>query len=64
MKQMQKLEIQRTTKKHKNLLAGAINIAIKDAERYDTSLVIKGKDGKIREVSPAQMKRMVAPKKK
>lgn len=59
---MQKLEIRTTTKKAKNPLAGAIDIAIKDAERYGTPLVIKGKDGKIKEVTPAQMKRLIKKK--
>jgi hypothetical protein len=56
-------KIKYTNAKPKNPLAGAINIAIEDAERYGTPLVIKGKDGKIREISPAQMRRLVSKKK-
>jgi hypothetical protein len=57
-------QIRYSKAKPKNPLAGAINIAIQDAERYGTPLIIKGKDGKIREVSPSQMKRIVTAKKK
>lgn len=64
MKRMQKIDIEYTKKKMANPLAGAINIAIADAERYGTSLVIKGKDGKVKEVSPAQMRRIIKSKKK
>lgn len=59
MKQMLNVEIIKSNKKFKNPLAGAINIAIEDAERYGTTLVIKGKDGKIKEVTPAQMRRIL-----
>ena len=55
-------QIKKATGKPKNHLAGAIHIAIEDAERWGTSLVIQGKDGKIREVTPAQMRRIVAKK--
>jgi len=60
---MLNLKITETKKKFKNPLAGAINIAIEDAERYGTTLVIKGADGKIKEVTPAQMRRIVNSKK-
>lgn len=57
-------QIKYSKAKPKNPLAGAINIAIADAELYGTSLVIKGKDGKIRDVTPAQMRRIVSARKK
>ena len=56
------LKIQASKKKAKNMLAGAIDIAIKDAELFGTSLVIKGKNGQVREVSPRQMKNLIARK--
>ncbi len=59
---LQDLKIQPAKKKAKNLLEGAINIAIKDAERFGTSLVIKDKNGQIREVTPKQMKTIIAKK--
>ena len=59
---LQDFKIQPSKKKAKNPLAGAIDIAIKDAERFGTPLVIKGKDGKIREVTPKQMKSIIAKK--
>lgn len=57
---MQKFEVVKSNKKPKNALAGAIDIAIRDAEHYGTSLVVKGKDGKIKEVTPAQMRRIIS----
>ncbi len=42
-------------KSHKNLLAGAIEIAIRDAEIHGTTLVIKT-NGKIEELTPKQMR--------
>ena len=49
--------------KSKNILEGAINIAIEKAERYGTPLLIK-REGKIKEVSPKQMKLILSRKKK
>lgn len=49
--------------KPKNVLAGAIYIAIEQAERFDTPLIIKDKSGRIKEVSPAQMRRMLKKRK-
>jgi hypothetical protein len=43
--------------KPKNALKGAIKVAIKAAELYSTSLVIKSRSGRIISVTPAQMKR-------
>ena len=60
---MQDLTITMSNKKPKNVLADAIYIAIEDAERYGTTLVIKGKDGKIKEVTPSQMRRILKSKK-
>ncbi|GEM_PF-2302016 len=51
-----------TKAKPKNVLAGAIDIAIEKAERFGTSLVIK-RNGKVEEVTPAQMRRMLKKKK-
>ena len=56
------LKIQASKKKAKNMLSGATDIAIKDAELFGTSLVIKGKNGQVREVSPRQMKNLIARK--
>jgi hypothetical protein len=44
----------------KNPLAGAIDIALADAERYGTTMIVKGKDGKIEEVTPAVLRRRLA----
>lgn len=60
---MQEIEIFKAKRKPTNLLAGAIDIAIKDAERFGTSLVIKGADGRIKEVSPSAMRKIIAKKK-
>ncbi len=48
-----------TKKKPKNILSGAINIAIEKAERFGTPLVIK-RNGKIEEISAKAMKRRLA----
>ncbi len=45
-------------KKPKNALKGAIEIAIRDAERYGTDLVIKT-GSKIERVSPKAMRKRV-----
>ena len=42
-------------RKPKNILAGAINIAIQKAERFGTPLVFKS-NGKIMKVDPSDMK--------
>lgn len=51
-------------KKPKNSARGAINIAIEDAERFKTPLIVRRnvKNGKIEEVSPAVMRRRLAKK--
>ncbi len=54
------IETRISKKKPKNVLAGAIFLAIENAEIFKTPLVIKGKDGRIKLVSPSQMKRIVA----
>ncbi|MCB9983394.1 MAG: hypothetical protein H6861_06955 [Rhodospirillales bacterium] len=46
-------------RKPKNVLAGAIDIAIRDAEIHGTDLIIKT-DGKVRHVSPQAMKKRLA----
>lgn len=56
------IEFKQTKKTPKNPLNGAVEIAIKKAEQFGTTLVIKGKNGKIREVSPKQMRRLVEAK--
>jgi hypothetical protein len=43
--------------KPKNVLKGAIQVAIKNAERYRTSLIVKGRDGRIKSLKPSEMKR-------
>lgn len=50
------LNNKRTVKpKHKNLAAGAIDIAIRDAEIHGTKLAIKS-NGKIEELTPDEMR--------
>ena len=58
MNRISDIELKPSNRKPKNIIAGAVDIAIEKAERYGTPLVIKT-NGKIREVSPAQMKRIV-----
>ncbi|HQX27563.1 MAG TPA: hypothetical protein PKX38_06465 [Alphaproteobacteria bacterium] len=48
--------------KPKNVLKGAIQVAIKNAERYRTSLIVKGRDGRIQSLNPSQMKRRLKSK--
>lgn len=54
------IETKVSSAKPKNVLAGAIYIAIENAELFGTPLVIKGKNGRIREVTPAEMRRIVS----
>lgn len=51
------IELKQSKSKPKNVLAGAVEIAIQQAERYGTSLVIK-RNGRIEELTPAQMRRL------
>jgi len=46
-------------RKPENLLAGAIDIAIRDAEIHGTDLIVK-RNGTIEKLSPAAMKRRLA----
>ena len=55
------IEGKESKSKAKNILAGAIDIAIAKAERFGTPLVVK-RNGKIEEVSPAVMRRRLAKK--
>lgn len=48
--------------KAKNLLEGAIGLAIEDARRFGTNLVV-AHNGKIEEITPAAMKRRLARRK-
>lgn len=41
----------------KNPLAGAIDIAILNAERYGTKLIIRNNSGRMEKVTPAEMRR-------
>jgi hypothetical protein len=50
------IEIRPARKKPKNILSGAIDIAIEKAERYGTPLVVK-RNGKVEEITPREMKR-------
>ncbi|MCE7888031.1 MAG: hypothetical protein DYH13_11100 [Alphaproteobacteria bacterium PRO2] len=43
--------------KPKHVLKGAIHVAIKNAERYKTSLIVKGRDGGIKSLKPSELKR-------
>lgn len=56
--QLDEIQIKKADKRGKNLLAGAVDVAIKKAERYGTPLVIK-RNGKIEELTPKQMRRIV-----
>lgn len=56
--QLEDIQINKKDRKGKNPLAGAINIAIAKAERFGTTLVIK-RNGKIEELTPAQMRRIL-----
>ena len=44
---------------HENLLAGGVDIAIRDAEIYGTKLVIK-RNGKIEHLTPDEMRAHIA----
>lgn len=59
MRQYVNIKFVKTNKAPKNILAGAISVAIEKAERFGTPMVIK-RAGKILEVSPAQMKKIVS----
>ena len=52
-------DIKVTKAKPKNLLAGAIDIAIRDAEIHGTELIVK-RNGKIEKLSPKALKRRLA----
>lgn len=53
------IEVRPAGKKARNALSGAIDIAVEQAERYNTPLVIK-RNGKVEEVSAKAFKKQMS----
>lgn len=57
---MDMIKTVQSKKSPKNILKGSINRAIEKAERFNTQLVIQDKDGRVKRVTPAQMRRILS----